>query len=516
MNVKVHNLFKFLQLGGASLAVSDCVRINDSGASNFVKRRQCLNSKDKCRWTENNECVDKKGIISPPISGRKRPSPSKTDEFKNSGKQKLSPEDDRKVSPEDDRKLSPNTDKKVQKYKVPNLTKKLPPKKLSFDDQSPSVSLFEKAESKWYETEFRKIFTSYNASDNIFNIFSNFSKNEKILIIDFENLKRALVGPTLLSTEIEKRQDFKRKLQNLPDPPFTENYKNRITRFTFDEKQHISTWLFIIKNYLNNNIPALNYDKIIIVCKQVTWDEWFDYAFSKFPESQVLKNKCYIVHLKIKPKNINQCNKYSNLRKKSRFDNCTYGKALLGLDDYILYFIRMYLIIIKNISKIDIFTLDDNVYNDFMVYTRVIDYFRKTPVTKNSFNPFTQFKVDITLSRGQLAFYSHHNPPNVYEYKFSFDTKNLIFNPKFLKLFNRKNFPQIEEDWLNSNFRNYQPYPTINNYEYDRVYSSFNEYVSMIEKDNKKIEDMKKIYKSFLQTNGGTITRNNYEIENIN
>ena len=38
----------------------------------------------------------------------------------------------------------------------------------------------------------------------------------------------------------------------------------------------------------------------------------------------------------------------------------------------------------------------------------------------------------------------------------------------------------------------------------------------MIEKDNKKIEDMKKIYKSFLQTNGGTITRNNYEIENIN
>ena len=52
----------FLQLGGASLAVSDCVQINDSRAWNIIKRRQCLNSKDKCRWTKNNECVDKKDI----------------------------------------------------------------------------------------------------------------------------------------------------------------------------------------------------------------------------------------------------------------------------------------------------------------------------------------------------------------------------------------------------------------------------------------------------------------------
>ncbi len=52
----------FLQLGSSSLDVSDCVQINDSRAWDFIKRRQCLNSKDKCRWTKNNECVDKKDI----------------------------------------------------------------------------------------------------------------------------------------------------------------------------------------------------------------------------------------------------------------------------------------------------------------------------------------------------------------------------------------------------------------------------------------------------------------------
>jgi hypothetical protein len=339
---------------------------------------------------------------------------------------------------------------------------------------------------------------------NIFSLFDVIRQEEKILIIDFENIKNALNN---VAENTGQKREFENKIDTLN---LQDKQKRWLKAGLADERQALEAWLFIIKYYALHQNLALRYDKIIVVCKQKTWDEWFDYAFGKFavgPALEALKNRFFIVNLKLTPRR-HQLGELQHMR----LNNITYAKAFMGLDDYMMYFIKLYLNNVRNIpdDNVTILTLDQQCADDFIVYQSMINQFRTGGYNNNMrFNP-NSFKCDLTISRGRLAFhYNRH--PQIKRYPLEYANQPLIFNNNFLNLLTVDDFPATSTDVITTKYSNYNYRPQIINFNYTTAVSSVHEIFDLANIVNQVRND----YDNWVVSKGGPITREHYNIEHL-
>ena len=163
--------------------------------------------------------------------------------------------------------------------------------------------------------------------DQIFGLLNqNIQETDKILIIDFENIRRRILGEENLYREQMLAKNLGNEIKKLSS--LDGRMKRKILKSIVDERQHLLAWIFIIKFYANHSKKDKRFDKIIIICKQKTWDEWFDYAFSLFENPEDLKSKFLTINLKISDTLDKRSDEY---------------KGHTGMDDFVMYIIKHYL-----------------------------------------------------------------------------------------------------------------------------------------------------------------------------
>ena len=301
--------------------------------------------------------------------------------------------------------------------------------------------------------------TLIDTMDNFFKLLNdNINETDQILIIDFENIRSDIVNKMIRKSDYEnERIQFSNQAETL-GPKF-----KKVAKYILQEHEHILAWLFIIKFYALQNTKK-SFDKIIVVCKIQTWDEWFDYAFSLFDDN--IKNKFFIVRLDLSKE-------HSQLSRQLHFMN--------GLDDYIMYLIKHYLEK-KGKQPAEILTLDGEIHNDFEKYKQFIA------------NPSPNLSYEMTVSWKELG-YERKVEDNVHSFKKNIgDSDTLLYDYNMLKDFEIKQSELTTIDWLNQYYSNYfDPgyFPKITNFIYDKVVSTVEDIAGIGQLDDAEVQEYK-------------------------
>ena len=317
------------------------------------------------------------------------------------------------------------------------------------------------------------------------------NKDDRILIIDFENIR------IKISSRIEKlKTEFNDLLlQKKNDGKITNEVYEKANQFIPKEQEHIIAWLFLIKYYLVSN----EFDKIILLCKEATWDEWYEYAFSIFDNGENLKSKVFIVKLKIR----------GNRRHELWPKQDGSGKhSLKALDDFTMYFIKFYLEA-NGKKNITILTLDGRIKDDFEEYKNILYYLKENEPVRRNLN----LKYKMTISHKELGFTVIKNNENVVvvENNLLNNIGSILYDYNKLKHFKMPEPPS--EDILNGVFNNYfsgKDFPEIENFTYNKVVDTMEDLKTNKNISPQEFEDYKK---NIIEGEG--IKRSEYIIKNI-
>ena len=317
------------------------------------------------------------------------------------------------------------------------------------------------------------------------------NKDDRILIIDFENIR------IKISSRIEKlKTKFNELLfQKKNDGKITDKVYEKANQFIPKEQEHIIAWLFLIKYYLVSN----EFDKIILLCKEATWDEWYEYAFSIFDNGENLKSKVFIVKLKIR----------GNRRHELWPKQDGSGKhSLKALDDFTMYFIKFYLEA-NGKKNITILTLDGRIKDDFEEYKNILYYLENNKQVKADLN----LKYKMTISHKELGFTVIKNKGNVVEVENNLlnNIGSILYDYNKLKHFKMPEPPS--EDILNGVFNNFfsgKDFPEIENFTYNKVVDTMEDLKTIKSISPQEFEDYKK---NIIEGEG--IKRSEYIIKNI-
>ena len=331
--------------------------------------------------------------------------------------------------------------------------------------------------------------------DLIFRLLKqNIKESDKIIIIDFENIKRK-IAPLDNSGEQVLINDYRKKLRKLT---WKFNYKNIVS-----ERQHILAWLYIIKFYANHPDSEKNFDKIIIICKESTWQEWFDYAFTQFPgKEEELKSKFLIVNVKIKHK-MPALNRAPLLEKAHR-----------GIDDFFMFIIKLYLQS-YNINNIKILTYDLSCNVDFNNFKQLL--------FDSKLSTDADLKTTIIISHKKLGFKAWdaykktktNTDPlvQIIETAYTDTNKSLLYDIQALE---NIDILQCGDEILETQkqyFENYKnsKVPDIENFHYDRVVSTIEDLTTEGYLEQEKLED----YKQKIIKPASEIKREQYVVHNL-
>lgn len=333
--------------------------------------------------------------------------------------------------------------------------------------------------------------------DLIFGLLKqNIKKTDKIIIIDFENIKREIVK--MFSGEEVFIEDYKKKHNNA-----YLNYR-KIGKFIVSERQHILAWLYIIKFYANNPDSEKNFDKIIIICKESTWQEWFDYAFTQFPgKEEELKSKFLIVNVKITAKEQLLKDRAPLLEKAHR-----------GIDDFFMFIIKLYLQS-YNINNIQILTYDLSCNRDFKNFQILLsDYKLATDA---------DLKTTIIISHKKLGFKAWeaykktktNTDPlvQIIETAYTDTNKSLLYDIQALENIDILQCGKEILETQKKYFENYKnsKVPDITNFHYDRVVSTVEDLTTAGYLKPEKLEE----YKQKIIKPNQEIKRKDYDVVNL-
>ena len=318
------------------------------------------------------------------------------------------------------------------------------------------------------------------------------NENDNILIIDFENIR------IKISSRIETlKKEFNNLLiQKKNDRNITELVYKRANYYIPREQEHIIAWLFLIKYYLVSKM----FDKIILLCKEATWDEWYEYAFSIFDNGENLKSKVFIVKLKI------DGNKKHELWPKP---NGRGKHSLKALDDFTMYFIKFYLEA-NGKKNITILTLDGRIKDDFEKYKNILYYLKNNKQVARDLN----LRYKMTISHKELGFTQIKNKANVVEVRNDWlnnSKGSILYDYNKLKHFVMPEKPS--QDILNDVFNNFFSgidFPEIENFTYNKIVDTMEDLKTNNFISPEEFEDYKK---NIIEGEG--IKRSEYIIKNI-
>jgi hypothetical protein len=334
--------------------------------------------------------------------------------------------------------------------------------------------------------------------DLIFGLLKqNIKKTDKIIIIDFENIKRK-IAPLDDSGEQVLINNYKKKHNNA-----YLNYR-KIGKFIVSERQHILAWLYIIKFYANHQDSEKKFDKIIIICKESTWQEWFDYAFTHFPgKEEQLKSKFLIVNVKIKHKKF--------LKDRAPL----LEKAHRGIDDFFMFIIKLYLQS-YNINNIKILTYDLSCNVDFNNFKQLL--------SDSKLSTDADLKTTIIISHKKLGFKAwedykktkKNTDPDfitIIETAYTDTNKSLLYDIQALENIDILQCGKEILETQKKYFENYKnsKVPDITNFHYDRVVSTVEDLTTAGYLKPEKLEE----YKQKIIKPNQEIKRKDYDVVNF-